>query len=215
MTKAMQRPKIGFNRSVSLPKAWRTAEVQFMEAMVDKTTADGHTLLLSSGTLQDGTVVWILLYPGGARVGRAHPENDWALEQATRGNEPWERHRADVDEMWAIVMDAARRGLRRAREDEARMSRAEFRAQALASSLKALTGTARVVADTIADGGEPAAQSERWSLALGEVLSLGATREQVCEAIGKAKQNRGDSQVAVLDFLIGVVNDAPEPGGES
>lgn len=215
MAKVMQRPDIGFNRSISLPSAWRTADLQFIEAMAEKKTADGHTLLLSSGTLQDGTVVWILLYPGGARLARSNPDNDWAVEEATRGRDPWERHRTDVDEMWAIVMEAARHGLERASAVERDLPDDALLAQVLDSSLKALTGTARVVADTIAGGGDPASQAERWRLALVEVLKLGATREQVCDAIAKAKANRGGGQVAVLDFLIGVVNDAPEPGGES
>lgn len=211
----MKRPDIGFNRSVSLPPAWRTAPVQLMAPIASKETADGHTLLLSSGTLADGTNLWVFIYPGGARLARLLPGADAAIEEATRGTPPWDRHRAEVDEVWRI----AREMIATAQADVAKLDDLplpEKLERYRASNLKALTEVALNVADTLVayrddTSLDRASVFDRLQRALADAAGVGATRAQIAEAVAAAKPNRGPDHCAILDALIGEIINADDP----
>ena len=211
----MKRPDIGFNRSVSLPLAWRTAPVQLMAPIASKETADGHTLLFSSGTLADGTNLWVLLYPGGARLARLLPGADTTIEEATRGNPPWDRHRPEVDEAWGL----AREMIAKAQADVAKfdeLPRAEKLERYRASNLKALTEVALNVADTLVAYRDDrnldrASVLDRLQRALTDAAGVGATRAQIAEAVAAAKPNRGPDHCALLDALIAEIINADDP----
>jgi hypothetical protein len=215
MAKAMQRPDIGFERSFSLPAAWRTAPVQLMEAMFTKEMADGHTLLFASGMLMDGTNLFVLSYPGGTKLARSSPDRNWAVEEADRGKPPWERHRADVEAAWGLarqIIDESH-----AKADEDWQQPAKRREQALDSSLKAVTATMRLVADGFAAGDGHVDKvrddhMERIKVAISQALIVGATRAEVAGAIAAAKDGRGadSDQAVVLDVLVEMVIDLPE-----
>ncbi len=86
-------------RVVDFPDAWGSAPP--IESLNGKVSAGVY---LAGVLLEDGSNLWALIYPGGARFVRTAAAIDWGIEERYTGTPPREDDAATVNETWALVV---------------------------------------------------------------------------------------------------------------
>lgn len=85
---------------IKFPDEWFTApwlKCELIQVLTIKRT--GQQMFYAGGTLDDGTCLYGLSFPGGQRVMRLAPSTNWAIEERFRGN-PRSADSAVVNDTW-------------------------------------------------------------------------------------------------------------------
>lgn len=91
---------------IKFPDEWYTAPWDKCELIsVLKIKGTGEQMFYAGGTLEDGTCIYGLGFPGGQRVMRLCPSTGWALEERFRGT-PKKSIRREVNDVWCCLVQS-------------------------------------------------------------------------------------------------------------
>lgn len=103
--------------TVALPPEWKTSEFRAVAPVAEASLPGGRQALLSSVLLEDGSSVIALSYPGGQRLARTSPHNDWATEERYSGRIVTGRTGARLARIWKLALESMRFGRQAAERD--------------------------------------------------------------------------------------------------
>lgn len=91
---------------LKLPPEWKTSEWRAAAPMGELELPNGRRALLISVLLVDGSSVNALIYPGGQRLARTSPHNDWATEERYVGRAPTGVAARRIKHAWKVVLES-------------------------------------------------------------------------------------------------------------
>jgi len=104
----------GFDIRLETPEEWRTSPWHRLHPTVLTVEGIGEPCALVSGVLVDGTNLHVLTFPGGQRMLRCGPHNDWALEERYIG---LSIDSAPLEKLWRAILADVRTALAQATQE--------------------------------------------------------------------------------------------------